>query len=73
MYDNASCGSAYLDAVCDQKILPTNMLLMLLIDGVQIYEKKESDCWIYVHMGNPQPLSQAPIQKETCFSECDHS
>ena len=47
-YDDVFCGSAYLDAVRDQKILPTDMLLMLSIDGVQIYEKKESDCWIYI-------------------------
>ena len=47
-YDDVFCSSTYLDAVHDQKILPTDMLLMLLIDGVQIYEKKESDCWIYI-------------------------
>lgn len=48
MYDDVFCGSAYLDADRNQKILPTIMLLMLSIDGAQIYETKESDCWIYI-------------------------
>ena len=42
------CGTAYLDAVCDQKILPDYILLMLSIDGEQVYENKKSNCWIYI-------------------------
>jgi hypothetical protein len=46
--DDVLCGTAYLDAIRDQKILPDDILLMLSIDGVQVYENKESDCWIYI-------------------------
>ena len=48
--DEVLCGTAYLDAVCGQKILPDDILLMLSIDGAQVYENKESDCWIYIRI-----------------------
>ncbi|KAI9573427.1 hypothetical protein HD554DRAFT_2202163 [Boletus coccyginus] len=47
-YNDILCGSAYLDMVHNQKILPNDILLMLSIDGAQIFENKESDCWIYI-------------------------
>lgn len=47
-YDDVFCGQAYLDAVTQNKIQPDDTLLMLSIDGAQLYESKESDCWIYI-------------------------
>ena len=47
-YDDVFCGQAYLDAVTQNKIQQHDMLLMLSIDGAQLYESKESDCWIYI-------------------------
>ncbi|KIK25411.1 hypothetical protein PISMIDRAFT_9618 [Pisolithus microcarpus 441] len=47
-YDDVFCGQAYLDAVTQNKIHNDDILLMLSIDGAQLYESKESDCWIYI-------------------------
>ena len=32
----------------DGTIQPEDMLLMISIDGAQLFESKESDCWIYI-------------------------
>jgi len=48
MYDNVFCGQAYLNAVTQNKIQQNDILLMLLIDGAQLYKSKDSDCWIYI-------------------------
>ena len=42
------CGSAYLQGVYNGTITPDDTLLMISIDGAQLYESKESDCWIYI-------------------------
>ena len=42
------CGSAYIHAFCDGVIQPDDTLLMISIDGVQLFKSKESDCWIYI-------------------------
>ncbi|KIK75661.1 hypothetical protein PAXRUDRAFT_18802 [Paxillus rubicundulus Ve08.2h10] len=47
-YDNVMTRSAYLDAVCNEKIGPDDMLLIFLIDSAQLYKSKLSDCWIYI-------------------------
>ena len=47
-YDDVFCGQAYLDAVTQNKIQQNDILLMLSIDGAQLYESKDSDCWIYI-------------------------
>ena len=47
-YNDVFSGEAYLNAVQQGKIGPNNMLLMFLIDGAQLFESKESDCWIYI-------------------------
>ncbi|KAF8805539.1 hypothetical protein BYT27DRAFT_7224792 [Phlegmacium glaucopus] len=41
-------GSMYLDAVKSGRIQDTDMILMLSIDGAQLYEHKASDFWIYI-------------------------
>jgi hypothetical protein len=47
-YDDIFCGEAYLSAVQRGEIKPGDMILMLSIDGAQLYESKASDCWIYI-------------------------
>ncbi|KAI6114439.1 hypothetical protein F5141DRAFT_1002244 [Pisolithus sp. B1] len=43
-YDNVFCSHAYLNAMTQNKIQPDDTLLMISIDGAQLYESKESDC-----------------------------
>lgn len=47
-YDNSFDGSDYIEAVKKGHIKPNDMVLMLSIDGAQLYEMKASDCWIYI-------------------------
>jgi hypothetical protein len=47
-YDDILCGSDYLSAVQEGVINEDDMVLMFSIDGAQLYEKKASDCWIYI-------------------------
>ncbi|KAG1845763.1 hypothetical protein C8R48DRAFT_551450, partial [Suillus tomentosus] len=47
-YDDILTGSAYLDAVRVGRIKPGDMVLMISIDGAQLYESKMSDCWMYI-------------------------
>ena len=48
IYDDILCGESYLDLVDDGTIDEYDTVLMLSIDGAQLYEHKESDCWIYI-------------------------
>lgn len=41
-------GSEYLEHVRNGHIRETDMVLMLSLDGAQLYEHKTSDCWIYI-------------------------
>ena len=41
-------GSAYLEEVKRGFIKDTDMVVMLSIDGAQLYRHKASDCWIYI-------------------------
>ncbi|KZT40746.1 hypothetical protein SISSUDRAFT_1090039 [Sistotremastrum suecicum HHB10207 ss-3] len=41
-------GSAYLEACAKGHIKEDDMTLMFSIDGAQLYESKQSDCWIYI-------------------------
>src|ERR1700761_8843782 len=47
-YGDVFDGTAYLDAYAKGKIKPGDMVLMLSIDGAQLYCNKLSDCWIYI-------------------------
>ena len=45
---NFYCGSDYLENIQSGKIKDTNIILILSIDGAQLYAHKASDCWIYI-------------------------
>jgi hypothetical protein len=47
-YDDIYQGSDYLRAVNEGKITSNDMVLLLSIDGAQLYQSKHSDCWIYI-------------------------
>jgi hypothetical protein len=42
------CSLEYLDAIRSGRIQPGDTVLMLSIDGAQLYAHKASDCWIYI-------------------------
>ncbi|KIO01813.1 hypothetical protein M404DRAFT_28315 [Pisolithus tinctorius Marx 270] len=48
LYDDFCKGSDYLEAVKWGDIKPDDIVLMILLDSTQLYESKESDCWIYI-------------------------
>ena len=48
IYDDILCGESYLNLVDDGTIDEYDTVLMLSIDGAQLYEHKESNCWIYI-------------------------
>jgi hypothetical protein len=48
VFDDIFCGSDYLDAVEEGKIKDYDTVVMLSIDGAQLYRNKKSDCWIYI-------------------------
>ena len=43
-------GTDYLNAVQEGKINPGDMVLMLSIDGAQLYRNKVSECWIWIYI-----------------------
>ena len=47
-FDDVFCGSDYLDTVGDGRIKDNDTVVMLSIDGAQLYHSKKSDCWIYI-------------------------
>ena len=47
-YDDIFSGEAYLDAVKNGEIKDYDTVLMLSIDGAQLYRDKKSECWIYI-------------------------
>ncbi len=47
-YDDILCGGDYLEEVISGKIQAGDMVLMLSIDGAQLYQSKMSDTWIYI-------------------------
>ncbi|KAJ6498404.1 hypothetical protein C8R47DRAFT_971695, partial [Mycena vitilis] len=47
-YDDVYHGKAYLDAVEQGLIRDDDSVLLLSIDGAQLYAMKQSDCWIYI-------------------------
>ena len=48
VYDDVYCSSILLDAARRGDLSTDDTLLMLSIDGAQLYESKQSDCWIYI-------------------------
>ena len=48
VYDDVYCSSTLLEAAMHGDLMPDNVVLMLSIDGAQLYQSKQSDCWIYI-------------------------
>ncbi|EIW51939.1 uncharacterized protein TRAVEDRAFT_136440 [Trametes versicolor FP-101664 SS1] len=48
VFEDLCHSEEYLEAVDDKRIGPHDSVLQLSIDGAQLYEKKQSDCWIYI-------------------------
>ena len=48
VFDDLFCGSDYLKAVNNGSISDNDTVVMLSIDGAQLYRNKKSDCWIYI-------------------------
>jgi hypothetical protein len=48
VYDDLYLGSDYIAAVTRGDISPDDMVLILSIDGAQLYQNKLSDCWISI-------------------------
>ena len=47
-YNNVYMSSILIDAAVHGDLTPDDTVLMLSIDGAQLYESKKSDCWIYI-------------------------
>ena len=41
-------GRQYLDAIQSGRIKDEDIVLLMSIDGAQLYQSKESDCWMYI-------------------------
>ena len=48
IFDDIFCGSDYLNAAETGVINDYDTVVMLSIDGAQLYRNKKSDCWIYI-------------------------
>ena len=48
LFDNILSGNAYLDLVDEGHVGKHDTVLMLSIDGAQLYESKKSNCWVYI-------------------------
>ncbi|KIK76909.1 hypothetical protein PAXRUDRAFT_17865 [Paxillus rubicundulus Ve08.2h10] len=46
--DNITMGWDYLGMVLDSNIKENDIMVMASLDGAQLYEDKDSNCWIYV-------------------------
>lgn len=49
-YSDTTCGRDYLDAVESGTIKKDDILVQLSLDGAQLYQDKESDCWIFIYI-----------------------
>ncbi|KIO11149.1 hypothetical protein M404DRAFT_128014 [Pisolithus tinctorius Marx 270] len=63
LYDDFCKGSDYLEAVEQGDIKPDDIVLMISLNGAQLYESKESDCWIYIWT----VMNHAP---DKCYKKC---
>ena len=48
VFDDILCGDSYQELVHEGKIRKHDSVLMMSIDGAQLYESKKSDVWIYI-------------------------
>jgi hypothetical protein len=47
-YNDVYSAHAFTQAVLDEDIKCDDTVLMLSIDGAQLYQHKQLDCWIYI-------------------------
>jgi hypothetical protein len=47
-YDDVYTSSILIDAAMRGDLAPEDTVLMLSIDGAQLYKSKQSSCWIYI-------------------------
>ena len=47
-YDDVYMSSILIDTAMWGDLTPDDTVLMLLINGAQLYKSKQSDCWIYI-------------------------
>ena len=47
-YDDVYCSSILIDAARRGDLASDDVVLMLSVDGAQLYQSKQSDCWIYI-------------------------
>ena len=47
-YDNVYCSSTLINTARHGDLTSNNVILMLSVDGAQLYQSKKSDCWIYI-------------------------
>ena len=66
-YNNMYSSSILIDVAMCGDLTPSDTNLMLSIDSAQLYESKQSDCWIY--MGSAQPRSWTAVQEELCLTQ----
>ncbi|KAG1859452.1 hypothetical protein C8R48DRAFT_673988 [Suillus tomentosus] len=48
VFDDIAMGHDAIGAVLDGDIKENNIVLMVSLDGAQLYESKQSDCWMYI-------------------------
>ena len=48
LYNDIFCGEAYQDTVDSGLVGEYDTVLMFSTDGAQLYQNKQSDCWIYI-------------------------
>lgn len=48
LFNDWVCGEAITDAFEKKHIGPHDFVLMISLDGAQLYRNKQSDCWIYI-------------------------
>ena len=47
-YDDVYCSSILIDAARRGDLASDDVVLMLSVDGAQLYQSKQLDCWIYI-------------------------
>jgi hypothetical protein len=48
VFDDAAMGHDAIGTVLDGDIKENNIVLMVSLDGAQLYESKQSNCWMYI-------------------------
>ena len=56
LLDNILCGEVYMKLARSGKIKKYDTVVMLSINGTQLYDNKQSDTWIYIWILVSGPL-----------------